>query len=190
MHRQPPAQAAAPADLDGVAEHALRSRARRPGTNRWSRRARSTSTTRCVPSTEGPSSSLVIRNAMLPRWCGMAADEFLAWRSPWRRGRSSCPRRRGRRACRRGLRAGSGSRLPLLERPRRHDIGMPREAEHGRLAVRAGPRSCPRCPKRRCSTLKPIASSRSHISAWQPPSVGLTDARDIKSQVRSSVLDT
>ena len=40
-------------------------------------------------------------------------------------------------------------------------------------------------PKRSVSTLKPRASSRSIINAWQPPSVGLTEARDINSCVSS-----
>ncbi len=39
------------------------------------------------------------------------------------------------------------------------------------------------------STVKPMASSRSIIIAWQPPSVGLTDWRAINCSVNRSVSD-
>ena len=45
-------------------------------------------------------------------------------------------------------------------------------------------------PNGRRSTWKPIATSRSIISAWQPRSSGLTDARSISASVRASVGET
>ena len=44
-------------------------------------------------------------------------------------------------------------------------------------------------PKRKFSTSNPTLSRRAAISGWHPASVGLTDAREIKSRVNSSKVD-
>ena len=74
-----PLERAAPADLDRCRRRCARSRARPRCTSRCARRARAAvSTTRRVPSTDGPSSSLVIRKAMRSRdGCGCVGDELL-----------------------------------------------------------------------------------------------------------------
>ena len=101
-------------------------------------RSRSTSTTRRVPSTEGPSSSLVIKNAIVPRCAG------------WRRTNSSHGGDHGREAA---LHIGrtapvqeavrdhgvKGIAAPLIQRPRRHHIGVAGEAEHRSAGPALGP---------------------------------------------------
>ena len=71
-------------------------------------RATSQSQTRAVPSIDGPSSSLVISRATPPAMRRPWRRRTPRRRRPWRRSSSSCRRRRGRRACRRGASARTG----------------------------------------------------------------------------------
>ena len=195
-HRQPRRQAAAAAVLDHVAERRRRRSARRRCSSRASRRApASASTTRTVPSTDGPSSSLVSRNARRPAWRGMRGDEFLGGDD-----------HRGQR----GLHVGGAAAVQLAVAVGRHegravplvDAGRWARRRCGRPAPASGPgaRRCarptgcrrgrPSGPNGRCSQTKPSASSRCAISAWQPASSGVTDARAISCSSRRSVAST
>ena len=116
-------------------------------------RALSVSTTRRVPSTAGPSSSLVIRKAIEPGWSRVLGDEIARSRSPWPRCRSSCRPRRARRARRRGCRAGTDPSA----RPRAGRSAPRRCARRNTTAGPDVPRRAQRlstAPKRSRSTLE------------------------------------
>jgi len=66
VHGEAPAEGAATTHLDGVADRGLARGSPTTHQSRRSPRSRSTCATRRVPSTDGPSSSLVIRNAIDP----------------------------------------------------------------------------------------------------------------------------
>ena len=118
-------------------------------------------------------------------------------RPPSPRSRSSCRRRRGRTACRRGASARTG-RWPLLERAGRHHVGVAGEDEQlARRPARAAARPPTGCVTRDVvraerqwsSHSKPSGARRAAISAWQPPSSGVTERRAISCSARRSVAD-
>ena len=150
-------------------------------------RSRSTSTTRRVPSTEGPSSSLVIKNAIVPRCRGLrptnsshavtiAASPLFMSAAPRPYKRPSLITGRNGSPCH----SSSGPVGTTSVCPAKQNTGPPLPRLAQKLSTG---------PKRRCSTLKPMASRRSAIKAWQPPSVGLTEARTIRSSVSFRVSD-
>ena len=111
---------------------------------------------------------------------------------PSRRSRSSCRPRRGRRAGRRGAsarrgrcataRAGRWARRRCGRRTPAVGPGRaPRRMAH-RLLTRA-----PSGPNGIGSQTKPSGCRRSAISAWQPPSSGVTEGRAISASSRCSV---
>ena len=75
------------------------------------------STTRRVPSTDRPSSSLVMTKAIAPGWLGRSRRRC-PQPSPWPRRRSSCRRRPARTGGRRATTGSNGFDVPLLERAR------------------------------------------------------------------------
>ena len=118
-----------------------------------------------VPSSAGPSSSLVISRAIAPACVGCGGEEFLARPRRWRRSRSSCRRRRGRRAGRRGAwaRRGRWSTAPAgRSAPRRCGRRRPASAR-GRVPPAHRPQVVTRNssgPLSIVSQAKPSAASR------------------------------
>jgi hypothetical protein len=187
VHREPAAEAAAAPDLDVSPKScSLDGSPTRHQSMRSLRAFRST-TTRRVPSTDGPSSSLVIRNAIEPRCAGCRATNssqaVTIAASPLFMSAAPRPYSRPSRIDRLE-RVG----MPVLERPGGHDVGVAGEAEGRRVLV--PPRVAQKLstlPYRSRSTANPSCSSRAIITSWQPPSTGLTDWRAIRSCVNSSV---
>src|ERR1700678_582679 len=150
-------------------------------------RSRSTSTTRRVPSTDGPSSSLVINRAIVPRCSGcrrtncsqavsMAARPLFM---------SAAPRPYNKPSLMTGLKgslchSSSGPEGTTSVWPAKQNTGPPLPRFAQKLSTG---------PKRIRSTANPMASSRSIINSWQPPSAGLTEARAISSSVNCRVSD-
>ena len=177
VHRQPAAEGAAAADLDGVAEDALRSRARRRRTSRCARRVRA--------SISHDALRAVHRRAFLVAG-DQEGDRALdapgaprrtpRWRSPSPPVRSSCRRRRARRACRRGSWARRGPCVHSSSGPGRHHVGVPGEAEHRAAGAVGRPEVLDVAVAQRLD-LKPSAARRAVITAWQPSSAGVTEAR-------------
>ena len=103
-------------------------------------RSRSTSTTRRVPSTDGPSSSLVMRKAMVPWWPGYRSTNCslavtIAARPLFM---SAAPRPYNMPILDHGHERVAA---PFIERTRGHHIGVAGEAEHADRPARASPRS-------------------------------------------------
>ena len=149
----------------------------------------SASTTFTVPSTAGPSSSLVSSKRDRARVVGLLRDEILG---------------RDDEGGDRGLHVGGAAAVelavadrrherigvPLLERAGGHDVGVAGEADAAGCAVPRRAHRLVTSPKLIGSHLKPAARSRSAISSWQPPSSGVTDLRAISSFASSSALSS
>ena len=153
----------------------------------FSLRASRVSITFTVPSCAGPSSSLVIRNAILPLcfgFCLMNLSQAVTMQAielfisavprPYKRPSSIVGSKGGCFQFSSGP-VGTTSVWPAKAK---RGPSLPRRAQ--RLSV---------SPKRKCSILKPILLSRSAIRGWQPISFGVTDGREIKSLASSSVSD-
>ena len=122
----------------------------------------------------------------MPRCCRVCGRRIPRWPSPWPRVRSSCRPRRAHTSRPSLITGTNGSVRHSSSGPVGTTSVCPAKQNTGpplpRLAQKLSTG-----PKRRLSTLKPMASSRSIISAWQPPSVGLTEARAISSSVSCRV---
>src|SRR5919108_91501 len=144
------------------------------------------STTRAVPSTDGPSSSEVRRRAMLPRWLGRSAmkrsaattnaaiEDFI----------SAAPRPKSLPSRMVGTK---GSECHSLSGPVGTTSVWP--AKH----TRGWP--LPRCAQRFVTSPNGIGSPRKPArpggrasSAWQPPSCGVTERRAISSWAKARAL--
>ena len=130
----------------------------------------STSTTRRVPSTDGPSSSLVIRKAIVPLVLGdVLHEKRLRWRSASPPVRFSCRRHRARRAHHRGFHGLEGVAAPFVDWTR---LAPRRCGQRSRTPARRWPLLRPQVVDRAeaqvldCQT--PGACNRSIRSAWQP----------------------
>ena len=154
----------------------------------FSLRASNTSITRVVPSTNGPSSSLVISSAKLPWWLGCKAINCSKATTheaklPFI---SAAPRPYKKPS----LRVGSnGGVCHSSTGPVGTTSVCPAKASTGFCVPRRA-QKLSTAPKRMRSTLKPMASRRAIINAWQPLSSGVTDARPIRSWAKAMVADT
>ncbi len=181
---------AAAAVLDRVAEARAPKSARRRCSSRAACRARpASSQTRAVPSTDGPFLVAGDEQGDAPRCVG-GRRRTPRPRRPSPRSRSSCRRRRGRTACRR---EGRHERVagPGRERAGRDDVGVAGEDEQlagGRRPRRIAHRLLTRAasgPNGSEVQAKPSGARRAAISAWQPPSSGVTERQAISCSARS-----
>src|SRR6185437_2359782 len=145
----------------------------------------SSSTTRTVPSTEGPSSSDVMRSATDPRWSGFARTKSAAavtkaatevFMSAAPRPKSFSSRIVGMNGSERHFSRGPVGTTSVW--PARTTTGFVSPCRIQRLVT---------SPKTITSGRKPRGARRSTMSCWQPSSAGVTDLRAMSAFASSRV---
>ncbi len=143
------------------------------------------STTRTVPSTDGPSSSLVTRKAIEPRGDARSARKasVAVTNAASELFMSAAPRPNSRPSRSTGA---NGSERHSASGPVGTTSVWPAKHTSGRASPRRAQRFV--TPLRTIvSQRKPSGSSRAAISAWHPASSGVSERRAISSRTRASV---
>ena len=139
---------------------------------------RGCSTTRTVPSTAGPSSSEVSSSAIEPGADGCAATKasMAVTKAASEPFMSAAPRPYSQPS--RSIGTNGSARPSCSTRAGRHDVGVPGEADQRARVAAARPEVGDAAGGDRLAA-NPSGARRAAISAWQPASSGVTDARAI-----------
>jgi len=182
-----PAEGAATTHLDGVADRGSLE-AHPPRTNRGARPARAaTCATRRVPSTDGPSSSLVIQkcNRPLVIRC-VPTNSSVAWTiaaSPALHVGRSRPYSTPSRIC------GANDRCSTLQRTGGHHVGGVRRSRTPVPPRPPGPEVLDTTTKAQLLDGETRRREAAIMSCWQPSSAGVTERRAMRAFVNSMVCD-